>query len=457
MSEEGLKNAQEKMQAFGVSPEAITVFSHYYQQLEAGTTGLIPESSIRPLEDVDHLEDVTVTPEEAKEAFAKTVMIKLNGGLATSMGLSKAKSLLEVRNGLSFLDIISQQVLTARKQFGVSLPVVFMNSFRTQQDTLEALEKYPDLKVQNLPLDFLQNQEPKLLADSLEPVTWEDNPSLEWCPPGHGDIYTALYASGILKQLLDAGYCYAMSSNADNLGATPSAEIAGWFAKSGAPYAAELCTRTPNDRKGGHLAIRKRDGQLILRDNAQTPDQDLKYFTDEHVHPFFHSNNLWFDLEKLYQQLVDNDAVLGLPLMVNRKTVDPTDPTSPEVIQMETSMGTAISVFPGATAIVVPRSRFLPVKTTNELTLVRSDIYRLGDDYHLQQVAPKVPMVSLASDYYKQISQFDRRFPQGAPSLLEADSLEVKGDWTFGKDVVIKGNIVLGAEGGILSDGQVLS
>lgn len=431
MSESGLKNAQEKMRKAGVNQAAINVFTHYYQQLESGTTGMIPESSIDPLLEVDQLTGVQVPEASAKEAFQKTVIIKLNGGLGTSMGMEKAKSLLPVRDGLTFLDIICKQILSAREQTGASLPVVFMNSFRTQKDTLEALEKYPELKVSDLPLDFLQNQEPKLLADTLEPVSWPQDPTLEWCPPGHGDIYTALYGSGILKQLLDLGYRYAMSSNADNLGATPSAPIAGWFAQTGAPYAAELCTRTPNDRKGGHLAIRKSDGQLILRDNAQTPDEDLKYFTDENVHPFFHSNNLWFDLRQLYAALQAKDAVLGLPLMVNRKTVDPSDASSPAVIQMETAIGTAISVFPGAKAIVVPRSRFLPVKTTNELTLVRSDVYQLDSAYHLVQQTESVPEVALDSRYYKQISQFDQRFASGVPSLKAAQSLKVSGDWTF--------------------------
>ena len=204
-------------------------------------------------------------------------------------------------------------MLAARKDYGVSLPLIFMNSFRTQADTLAALTRYPDIEVAGLPLDFLQNQEPKLRADDLTPVSWEKDPSLEWCPPGHGDIYTALYGSGLLDKLIDAGYRYAMTSNSDNLGATPNAEIAGWFAASGAPYAAELCVRTINDRKGGHLAIRKADGQLILRDTAQTPPEQMDYFTDEHRHPFFHTNNLWFDLVKLRDALVERNAVLGLP------------------------------------------------------------------------------------------------------------------------------------------------
>ena len=173
------------------------------------------------------------------------------------MGMDRAKSLLPVRDGMTFLDVLVGQVRAARQAYDVPLPLILMNSFRTREQSLEALAAHPDIAVDGLPLDFLQNQEPKLLADDLTPVEWPADPALEWCPPGHGDLYTAILSSGVLEALLDQGYRYANTSNADNLGAAPNATLAGWFAASGAPYAAELCRRTPADRKGGHLAIRK--------------------------------------------------------------------------------------------------------------------------------------------------------------------------------------------------------
>ncbi len=442
MSDEGLQQARDKMADAGVDAVAIEVFSHYYRQLEDGATGLIPEDTISPLLDVPQLADVDITDDAAAEALGRTVVIKLNGGLGTSMGMDKAKSLLPVRDGKTFLDLIVQQVRAAREATGARLPLLFMNSFRTQDDTLAALAPYDDLAVDGLPLDFLQSMEPKLLTSDLTPATWPDDPSLEWCPPGHGDLYPSLLGSGILDALLDAGFRYASVSNADNLGASPDARIAGWFAASGAPYAAEVCTRTVNDRKGGHLAIRKRDGQLILRDTAQTPEADMHFFTDEHVHPYFHTNNLWFDLQVLKRVLVERDGVLGLPLIKNVKNLDPADATSPEVIQVETAMGTAVEVFEGATAIVVGRDRFLPVKTTNELLLIRSDVYDLGDDGRLSQVTA-IPGVDLDSRYYKKIGGFEERFAQGVPSLREAVSLTVEGDWTFGTGVSAVGQAAL--------------
>lgn len=430
----------------GVATPAIEVFARFYEQLVSGATGVIREDAIEPLVDPPLLADVDITDAQAREAIDKTVIIKLNGGLGTSMGLDKAKTLLEVRDGLTFLDLIVRQVLAARERYDARLPLLLMNSFRTEADTLEYLAKYPELVVDGLPLSFVQNQEPKLRADDLTPVEWPDDPSLEWCPPGHGDLYPALEGSGVLDRLLEAGYRYACVSNGDNLGAAPNATIAGWFAQSGAPYVAEVCRRTINDKKGGHLAIRKADGQLILRDTAQTAPEEMDYFTDEHRHPFFHTNNLWFDLRMLRDTLTERGSVLGLPLIRNEKTVDPGDASSPKVIQVESAMGAAIEVFEGATAICVGRDRFLPVKTTNELLLLRSDVYELTGEGKLVCRAAGQPEISLSPAYYKTIDQFQRRIPE-APSLRKATALRVKGDWTFGAGVTVVGAVCLPDEG----------
>jgi len=458
MSESGLQAARDKMAAAGVAPQAIEVFSHYYHQLEEGVTGFIAEDSIEPLTSPDLLSDVEVSDEQAGAALAKTVIIKLNGGLGTSMGMDKAKSLLPVRSGKTFLDLIVAQVQAARETYGAKLPLLFMNSFRTQDDTLAALAPYSDLEVDDLGLDFLQNSEPKLLVDDLTPAEWPADPTLEWCPPGHGDLYTALEGSGILDRLLAKGYHYASVSNSDNLGAAPDATIAGWFAASGAPYAAEICRRTAADRKGGHLAVRKADRQLILRDTAQTAAEEMHFFTDEFRHPYFHTNNLWFDLEVLSRTLKERNSVLGLPLIKNEKTVDPADSSSPEVVQIESAMGAAIEVFPGATAIGVGRERFLPVKTTNDLLLLRSDVYEVGSDGRLTKVVEQAPLIELDSKFYKTIGKFEDRFPAGAPSLNEATSLGVKGDWTFENDVKVIGAVTLDDPGEprVVSSGTTL-
>jgi UTP--glucose-1-phosphate uridylyltransferase len=458
VSDEGLRLAQEKMRVAGVSQAAVDVFSHYYRALEAGQTGLIHEDTIEPLLDVPQLGQMSVDAEHAHDALDKTVIIKLNGGLGTSMGMDRAKSLLTVRDGQSFLDLICAQIRHVRARYGVRLPLVLMNSFRTREDSLAALAAHPDIAVDGLPLDFVQNKEPKILVSDLTPVSWPADPALEWCPPGHGDLYTAILASGVLDQLLDAGYRYASTSNSDNLGAAPDATIAAWFAASGAPYAAEVCRRTPADRKGGHLATRKADGRLILRDTAQTAPEEMDYFTDEHRHPYFHTNNLWFDLHQLHHALVQRGSVLGLPLIRNTKTVDPADPTSPEVFQIETAMGAAVEVFEGAQAIGVDRDRFLPVKTTNDLLLLRSDAYTLTPDAHLQPAVQPAPLIDLDPKHYKLVPDFETHFPQGPPSLRQATTLKIRGNWTFGAHITAIGAVELTGEGAEhIPDGTVLT
>ncbi|MGI8645175.1 MAG: UTP--glucose-1-phosphate uridylyltransferase [Nocardioides sp.] len=442
MGSPGLRRARDKMTQAGVDTTAIEVFSHYYRLLEHGETGMIPEATVEPL-DMESLDDVEVTDEQAAAAIRGTVVIKLNGGLGTSMGMDRAKSLLCVRRGLSFLDIIARQVLHARGQYDATLPLIFMNSFRTSEDTMAALARYEDLPVEGLPLEFLQNKEPKLLENGLAPVSYPKNPDLEWCPPGHGDLYTALLGTGLLDQLIEAGYTTCFVSNADNLGAVPVARVAGWFAASGAPFAIEAVRRTPSDKKGGHFARRKGDGRIVLRETAQTLPGDQAALADLDRHRFCSTNNLWFDLVAMRDTLVAREGVLGLPLIRNIKNVDPADPTTPKVIQVETAMGAAIEVFADSRTIEVGRDRFVPVKTTNDLLLLRSDVYDIGSDFVLDKVADQVPYVELDADYYKLVGDFDKRFPEGAPSMKRATSLRVDGDWTFGHGVRVVGAAAL--------------
>jgi UTP--glucose-1-phosphate uridylyltransferase len=287
-------------------------------------------------------------------------------------------------------------------------------------------------------------------------VTWDADPSLEWCPPGHGDLYTALRGSGVLEQLIDAGFERAFVSNSDNLGATPDARMAEWFARSGAPFAIEAVRRTPSDRKGGHFARRTSDGRIVLRETAQTLEQDQAALADLDRHRFASTNNLWFDLAAMKHALDVRQGILGLPLIRNVKTLDPGDPSTPEVIQIETAMGAAVEVFEGSRLIEVGRDRFVPVKTTNDLLVLRSDVYDIGDDFVLDQASPMVPFVDL-DGVYKLVGDFDKRFKQGAPSLREAESFVVDGDWSFGENVKVVGAVTLDGKHGRVESGTVLT
>jgi len=454
------------MARHGESEGAVLAFERSYaeleQVLESGSGGTIPESTIDPLTDVPSLEDHAPSDETLSAALRQVAMVKLNGGLGTSMGITGPKSALVVKDGLSFLDVIARQTLALRKQYGVDLPLILMNSFRTRDESLAILGRYPDLDLDGLPLDFLQSTEPKLRVDDLSPVDWPADPELEWCPPGHGDVYLSLSTTGLLKALLDKGFRYVFLSNADNLGATCDPRIAGWLVENDVPYVAEVCDRTVNDRKGGHLAVRKSDGQLVLRDSAMVEQQDEDAFQDIARHTTFHANNLWVDLRVLDRLLSDSEARgeagIGLPILVNRKTVDPSDSASTDVIQIETAMGGAVGRIEGARAIHVPRTRFRPVKTTNELLLVRSDIFELDDQSAIVSlITHPDPYVDLDKPY-KLVPGFEERFPKGAPSLREATSLRVEGDVTFGADVVCIGDVTVRASGrATIEDGRRLT
>lgn len=445
------------MQERGIDARAVRVFERFYDQLAAGTTGLMPEADIEPMRGVPTLDSLEATEQERVAALGRTAVVKVNGGLGTSMGLSAPKSVLEVREGLTFLDVTARQVLALRTRHGVQIPLLLMNSFRTRAASLQVLEAYPELQVDGLPLDFVQSAEPKLRADDLTPVSWADNPDLEWCPPGHGDIYVSLVASGILDTLRDKGVRYAFLSNADNLGATCDPDIPAWMARESIPFVSEVCERTPNDRKGGHLAVRRSDGRLVLRESAMVAPGEDRYFQDTSRHTLFHANNLWVDLDVLAQVLDSGDGVMGLPIIVNHKTVDPRRKDSTPVIQIESAMGTAIEVFDGARAVHVPRSRFRPVKTTNDLLLLRSDLYGFEDGSQIAaQTGAADPRIDL-DDHYTLIDDFDARFPSGAPSLRECTSLTVHGDVTFGGDIRCVGDVVLeAAEPQKIPDGTTL-
>ena len=445
--------ALDKMRADGVADVAVKTFAHYYERLRAGEAGVLPESEIEPVAELPDADELPADEQGAREALAQTVVIKLNGGLGTSMGMTGPKSLLEVKDGLTFLDITVRQILALRAHTGARLPLVLMHSFATRAASLAALEPYDELAVDGIAADFLQSKVPKLVAEDLSPASWPADPGLEWAPPGHGDLYPSLLSSGMLDALLDGGYRYAFVANVDNLGAVMEPRILAWFAREQIPFAMEVADRTAADRKGGHLA-RRPDGGLVLREIAQTPDADVDAFQDTTRHRFFNTNTLWVDLRALAAVLDERGGVLGLPMIVNRKTIDPGDAGSTPVIQLETAMGAAIDVFEGARAVRVPRERFAPVKTTDDLLALRSDDYVLHDGGRIA-VAPErdgsgAPLVQLDTRFYKLVRDFDARFASGPPSLVGAERLTVRGDVAFGAGVVVRGAVTVEHDG----DGQ---
>ena len=427
----------EKMQNEGLQPLVIDTFAYYYNQVLTGETGLVYDRQIQPvapdeLEDFDNLKKYAAA---GRHALDHAVRIVLNGGLGTTMGLTGPKSLIEAKNEKSFLEIILKQA----ENSGVQLAI--MNSFNTHDATLAALTK---LKPSRTPLHFIQHKFPKIQQQDLAPAIWPQNPELEWNPPGHGDVFTALNTSGMLQSLLKSGIQYAFIHNLDNLGARMQTSLLGYFSEHQFPFMMEVAEKTPTDIKGGHLA-RQKTGRLVLREAAQCPQDEITAFQDITRYRFFNTNNIWINLESL-KTLFAKEHTLNLPMILNPKTVDPRNENSSAVLQIETAMGAAISLFDGTTAVRVPRSRFFPVKSCNDLLALRSDCYVLGTKDQLRinpkRTAAQRPdpvKIRLDPKFYEKIDLLEERFRAGLPSLVDCESLSIEGDVYFESHVTIKG------------------
>ena len=429
----------EKMRREGLPEQVIEQFRGYYQTLldSSGSDCLLPDEEITPLseENVPGQEELTGEHERVgREYLHRTVMIKVNGGLGTSMGMPHAKSLLYARPGYTFLDIIRLQARS------MGIPLLLMDSFHTQQDVADYWERQ-GLPQEERPRSFVQHKFPRLL-ENLEPASSPERPDLEWNPPGHGDVFAALETSGCLDELLEQGKRYAFISNADNLGAAVDPGILGYMAQEARFFLMEVAPRYPRDKKGGHLAL-ARDGRFLLREIAQCPDQDMDKFQDIQRHRFFNTNNIWIDLQRL-KAFIRENGLPRLPLIVNPKTLDPRDESTPKVLQLETAMGAAVSTFPDSTALRIARDRFMPVKKTNDLLAVRSDIFELNAVYKLSpNPRRELPPVNIELDghHYGMVDDFEARFPEGPPSLLDCESLRVQGDVLFRKNVRCVGRV----------------
>ena len=428
-----------KMKNEGLPSPVFDTFTHYYGEVLKGETGLIYDRDIRPVgpSEIETYDKIIEYGRFGIKVLPQTVRIVLNGGLGTSMGLTGAKSLIKIKDGMSFLDIIMRQAENSE------VTLAFMNSFSTQDDTMAALKR---LKPPKFPIDFLQHKFPKILQHDYSPAIWPKNPKLEWNPPGHGDVYTALLTSGMLESFLTNGIIYAFISNSDNLGARLDEPLLGYFADNQFPFMMEVAEKTPADMKGGHLAQHK-NGRLVLREAAQCPKNEEATFQDIKRYQYFNTNNIWINLKAL-KTLFDRQKIIHLPLILNSKTLDPRDKSSPPVYQIESAMGAAISLFEGAVAVNVPRTRFYPVKTSNDLLSVRSDcfVYNVDDSLRINPIRlkrnrPDVSKIDLDPKYYGKIDDLEKRFRNGIPSLIDCDALTIEGDVFFEKGVKIKGSV----------------
>uniref|UniRef100_A0A8C4NM24 UTP--glucose-1-phosphate uridylyltransferase n=1 Tax=Eptatretus burgeri TaxID=7764 RepID=A0A8C4NM24_EPTBU len=375
-------------------------------------------------------------PPDVSDLLNQLVVVKLNGGLGTSMGCKGPKSLISVRSDNTFLDLTLQQIEHLNITYNSDVPLVLMNSFNTDEDTQKILQKYGHCKVKIY--TFNQSRFPRINKETLLPIATSvtDDGSDAWYPPGHGDLYDSLMASGLMSKLLAQGKELMFVSNIDNLGATVDLHILQHLL---APPCGERCefvmevtNKTRADfvgdkiPKGGMLY----DGKLRLLEIAQVPKQHVDDFKSVSKFKIFNTNNLWMSLSAI-KRLLESSSV-DMEVIVNNKTLE----GGLNIIQMETAVGAAMKSFDNALGINVPRSRFLPVKTSSDLLLVMSNLYsmRAGSlTMSERREFLTVPLIKLGSSFTK-VQDFLRRFAS-IPDLLELDHLTVSGDVTFGKDV----------------------
>ncbi len=429
---------REKRIAAGVSEG----FCRLYERYRDGESGKLRWEEIerpRP-EEIVRYDALAVDPElraRGERALDALVVIRLNGGLGTTMDLDSTKSLIPVREGRSFLDLMVRQVLALRAEHGVLVPWLAMNSFRTEAETERALAAYPELAVRGLPLGFQQNQVPRIERATGRPLTLPDEEAC-WAPPGHGDIYRALPGTGLLERLRALGIRWAFVANVDNLGATVDPVILGYLEASGASFAMEVTDKSLADVKGGTL-VRYR-GRLNLLEGAQVEPAHLPDFHDLRTFSVFNTNNLWWRLDALERLLAEGG--LEMPMIVNPKRV-----AGVEVVQLEQAMGAAVGCFAGAIGIHVPRRRIAPVKATCDLLALRSDSYVVDEGFGIRpnparDAALGPPVIVLDERYYRGLHAFEARFPHPL-SLLRCRSLRVEGDLRFGRGVTIEGEVTL--------------
>lgn len=386
------------------------------------------------------------SPDDIHKKLEKLVVVKLNGGLGTSMGCRGPKSVIQVRNELTFLDLTVQQIEHLNKKYNVNVPLVLMNSFNTDNDTEQIIRKYKGLQVEIY--TFNQSCFPRVSKESLLPIakTCDVEGDIEaWYPPGHGDFYDSFKNSGLLQKFIDSGRDYCFISNIDNLGATVDLNILNMLLGSetySPEFLMEVTNKTKADVKGGTLI--QYENKLRLLEIAQVPKEHLEEFKSVKKFKFFNTNNLWIKLNAIDRVL--NEGSMNLEIIVNNKTLD----NNLNIIQLETAVGAAMKSFNGGLGINVPRSRFLPVKKTSDLLLVMSNLYHMRNgslSMSPLRMFPTTPLVKLGDKDFAKVKDFLSRFAT-IPDILELDHLTVSGDVTFGRNVSLKGTVIIIANHG---------
>jgi UTP--glucose-1-phosphate uridylyltransferase len=437
-------NPDEKKKAMNEADQYRVLFERFLREkreIDWQKVKNVPDEVLLPY---SKLQAIDNDDKSAKDLLDKLIVVKLNGGLGTSMGCKGPKSLISVRSGMNFLDLTVQQIESLNKKFNTSVPLVLMNSFNTDEDTAQILKKYETSSVRIK--CFNQHRFPRINKETLLPLpnNWSGNKS-GWYPPGHGDIYKAIYDSGLLEEFIQEGKEVMFVSNIDNLGATVDFSILNHISTNNNEMVLEVTDKTRADVKGGTLI--EYENRLRLLEVAQVPKDYIEEFKSVSKFKIFNTNNLWLKLHAV-KRICLEDA-FDLEIIVNNKRIE-VDGGSTNVIQLETAIGAAVKCFENSIGIIVNRSRFLPVKKTSDLLLVMSNLYDMSKgslSMSNKRMFKTTPLIKLGDEHFKKVHAFSNRFP-AIPDMLELDHLTVSGDVTFGKDVTLKGTVIIIANHG---------
>ncbi|EOY10385.1 UTP--glucose-1-phosphate uridylyltransferase, putative isoform 1 [Theobroma cacao] len=345
----------------------------------------------------DNLAPLSGDIADMKQLLDKLVVVKFNGALGKNMGFNGPKSLIEVKNGSTSLDLTVNQIQSLNSKYGCNVPLLLINSRTTHDDVLKVLEKYSSSKI-----DIHSFRQGDQIQQEL---SFSEGGEDEWYSSDHGAQFLSLMSSGTLDVLLSQGKEYALVVNPDNVAAVVDPQILNHLAQNSVEYCMELEDFTSNPTK-----------------------HSVKKFK------FIDTRNLWVDLRAI-KRLVDTNALkLGYLSM--------------------------LKLFEKAIGIMIPQSRFLPLNSTSDLLLFQSDLYSFTEGVLIRNDArttPTNPSIDLGPEFEK-VSDFQSRF-KTIPSIIRLDSLEVTGDVWFGADITLKGRVRIAADPGVkleIPDGVVL-
>jgi len=306
--------------------------------------------------------------------YSKLAIVKLNGGLGTSMQCTGPKSVITVKNNLTFLEIIINQIRFLNKKYKCNIPLVLMNSTLTtnNEEMKKIINNSSDIDI----LIFHQDNLPRICAKTnklLNNDSFISNTPIS-CPSGTGDFYESLLKSNVYHKLLKRNIEHLFISNIDNLAASADPYILNFLQNNkNIEFNIEVTPKTELDIKGGTFI--DYDNKTRLLEVAMIPKENLEEFYSIEKFKIFNTNNIWIKLNSLINNYEN------MEIFQNFKTIDNT-----EFYQIESVIGSGINCFENISIINVPRNRFLPVKKKNNLEDIRSDKYILTTSSILQYV-----------------------------------------------------------------------